>query len=49
MVDYSGGHNPAVGPDASGNAQAIASFLLCDVVEPTYGVSGNNNGTFVQP
>lgn len=48
VIDYDGGHNPAVGPAAPGVAQAIASFLLRHVVEPTYGIFGNENGTFDQ-
>jgi fermentation-respiration switch protein FrsA (DUF1100 family) len=48
IVDYNGGHDPASGPDATSNAQAIASFLLRNIVEPTYGVSGNANGGFTQ-
>lgn len=49
IVNYRGGHDPASGPDASGNAQALTSFLLRYVVEPTYGVSGAPDGTFVEP
>lgn len=48
IIDYNGGHNPAVGPGASGNAQAVASFLLRHIVEPTFGISGSANGTFKQ-
>jgi cephalosporin-C deacetylase-like acetyl esterase len=46
IVDYNGGHDPGSGPAAASNAQAIGSFLLRHVVEPTYGISGNANGTF---
>jgi cephalosporin-C deacetylase-like acetyl esterase len=49
IVNYSGGHDPFSGPVGTGNAEAIASFLLRNVVEPTYGVSGNADGTFYVP
>jgi fermentation-respiration switch protein FrsA (DUF1100 family) len=48
IVDYHGGHDPLAGSGAAGNAEAVASFLLRHVVERTYGVRGNTNGTFVQ-
>ncbi|MGH2915022.1 MAG: alpha/beta hydrolase family protein [Solirubrobacteraceae bacterium] len=48
IIDYDGGHNPALGPAAAATAQAVASFLLRHVVEPSYGISGNENGTFIQ-
>jgi cephalosporin-C deacetylase-like acetyl esterase len=48
IVDYRGGHDPFSGAVGSSNGQAIASFLLRYVVEPTYGISGNANGTFLQ-
>jgi hypothetical protein len=48
IVDFNGGHNFAVGGDASNNGQTIASFLLRHVVEPTYGISGKPDGTFLQ-
>jgi pimeloyl-ACP methyl ester carboxylesterase len=48
IIDYNGGHNPAEGPDASSNGQAVASFLLRNIVEPTYGISANANGTFLE-
>jgi dienelactone hydrolase len=46
IVDYRGGHDPTSGPAASSNGRAVAGFLLRYVVEPTYGISGNANGTF---
>jgi uncharacterized protein len=48
IVDYRGGHDPTAGPDAASNAEAVASFLLRNVVEPTYGISGDAHGTFTQ-
>jgi fermentation-respiration switch protein FrsA (DUF1100 family) len=45
IVNYSGGHDPFSGPVRAGNGEAIASFLLRNVVEPTYGVAGNADGT----
>ena len=48
IVEYRGGHDPTSGPAASSNGQAITSFLLRNLVEPTYGISGNPNGTFTQ-
>lgn len=47
IVEFRGGHNPALGPDATANADEIASFLLHNVVEPTYGISGGADGTFI--
>jgi hypothetical protein len=44
-----GGQDPTRGTDAEGNDQAIGSFLLRNLVEPTYEVSGNPNGTYIQP
>ena len=49
IVNYRGGHDPAAGPAASSNGEAVASFLLRYVVAPTYGISTNANGTFTQP
>jgi pimeloyl-ACP methyl ester carboxylesterase len=49
IVNYRGGHDPTAGPAASKNGQAVASFLLRRVVEPTYGISGSGDGTFTQP
>ena len=46
IVDYRGGHDPFSGPVGASNGDAIASFLLRNVVEPTYGIDGNANGTF---
>jgi cephalosporin-C deacetylase-like acetyl esterase len=48
IVEYRGGHDPLAGPAAASNAEAVASFLLRYIVEPTFGVSGNANGTFAQ-
>jgi pimeloyl-ACP methyl ester carboxylesterase len=48
IIDYKGGHNPVEGPEASANADAVASFLLRNIVEPTYGITGHANGTFSQ-
>jgi pimeloyl-ACP methyl ester carboxylesterase len=47
VVEYKGGHDPAVGPDGVDNANAIFSFLLRTVVEPTYGIRGHRDGTFL--
>lgn len=49
IVNYKGGHNPSEGPAASANAEAVVSFLLRNIVEPTYGIPGHANGTFSQP
>lgn len=46
FVEYRGGHDPAVGPDATANAETIFSFLLRVVVEPSYGIDGGADGTF---
>jgi pimeloyl-ACP methyl ester carboxylesterase len=48
VVDYDGGHDPFSDPAGSSNGEAVASFLLRHVVEPTYGISGNADGTFLQ-
>jgi pimeloyl-ACP methyl ester carboxylesterase len=47
IMDFTGGHDPTLGAAGASNAQAITSFLLRHLVEPTYGISGNANGTFV--
>jgi pimeloyl-ACP methyl ester carboxylesterase len=47
VVDFDGGHDPAVGPDGVQNANTIFSWLLRTVVEPTYSVDGNADGTFL--
>ena len=47
ILDFRGGHNPAIGPDAENIFNAITSFLLHNIVEPTYGIHGNENGTFL--
>ena len=47
VVNFDGGHDPATGPDGVDNANAIFSFLLRTVVEPTYGVDGHADGTFL--
>jgi fermentation-respiration switch protein FrsA (DUF1100 family) len=49
IIDYKGGHNPVDSPDASSIAQAVTSFLLRNIVEPTYGITPKANGTFSQP
>jgi uncharacterized protein len=49
IIDYKGPHNPAASPHVANIAQAVASFLLRNLVEPTYGISANKNGTFSQP
>ena len=49
IINYDGGHDPLSGPAAVANAQAISSFLLSKVVEPTYGITGQANGTYWQP
>jgi cephalosporin-C deacetylase-like acetyl esterase len=46
IVDYNGGHDPFSGPAGVSNARAVTSFLLRNLVEPTYGISGNRDGTF---
>jgi dienelactone hydrolase len=48
IVRYDGGHDPLHGAAAAGNANAIASFLLRDVVEPTFGISASAKGTYTQ-
>jgi pimeloyl-ACP methyl ester carboxylesterase len=49
IIDYVGGHNPAENADASTDAQDVASFLLRNIVEPTYGITAKANGTFSRP
>ncbi len=49
IINYDGGHDPLSGPAAGANAEAISSFLLSKVVEPTYGVTGEASGTYWQP
>jgi hypothetical protein len=46
IIDYKGGHNPVDSPDASSSAQAVTSFLLRNIVEPTYGITAQADGTF---
>jgi pimeloyl-ACP methyl ester carboxylesterase len=46
VVDFRGGHDPAVGPDAVGNAETVFSFLLRTIVEPSYHIDGREAGTF---
>jgi uncharacterized protein len=46
IVDYRGGHDPFSDRVGASNGEAIASFLLRHVVEPTFGISGNADGTF---
>jgi pimeloyl-ACP methyl ester carboxylesterase len=46
IVDFDGGHDPAAGPDAVNNANAVFSFLLRTVVEPSYDIHGQEDGTF---
>jgi fermentation-respiration switch protein FrsA (DUF1100 family) len=48
-VTVDGGQDPTRGSAAEGNDQAIGSFLLRNLVEPTYEVSGNPNGTYLLP
>jgi hypothetical protein len=47
VVNFEGGHNPATASDRVRNANTIFSFLLRTVVEPTYGVDGRADGTFL--
>lgn len=47
VVDFDGGHDPAAPPDGVDNANTIFSFLLRTVVEPTYGIKGRADGTFL--
>lgn len=47
VVEFDGGHDPATGRDGVDNANAIISFLLRTVVEPTYGVDGHTDGIFL--
>jgi pimeloyl-ACP methyl ester carboxylesterase len=42
ILEYRGGHDPGAGPAASKNGEAIVSFLLRYLVEPTYGMSGKD-------
>jgi pimeloyl-ACP methyl ester carboxylesterase len=46
VINYKGGHNPASGPAASANGDAVASFLLRNIVEPTYGITAKPDATF---
>jgi fermentation-respiration switch protein FrsA (DUF1100 family) len=48
VVNYDGGHDPLNGAAAIANANAISSFLLRWVVEPSYGISANADGTYLQ-
>jgi hypothetical protein len=48
-VTDDGGQDATRGASAEANDQAIGSFLLRNVVEPTYEVSANPNGTYLQP
>jgi len=48
VIDYAGGHDPTNGPAAPSNEQAIGSFLLTHIVEPSYGISAAGNGTYSQ-
>jgi hypothetical protein len=48
-VTDDGGQDPTRGGATEANDQAIGSFLLRNVVEPTYEVSANPNGTYLQP
>jgi uncharacterized protein len=48
VVNYDGGHNPLTGAAAAKHANAIGSFLLRYVVEPTFGISGRADGTYTQ-
>ena len=48
ILNYRGGHDPTSGPAAAANGQAIASFLLRYVVEPTYGFPAHAGGTFLE-
>jgi cephalosporin-C deacetylase-like acetyl esterase len=47
IIDYNGGHNPIDTPDAYSNAEAVISFLLRNIVEPTYGITAKADGTFL--
>jgi fermentation-respiration switch protein FrsA (DUF1100 family) len=49
VINFRGGHNPADASDVPGLADAVASFLLRTMVEPTYGITANADGTFSQP
>jgi pimeloyl-ACP methyl ester carboxylesterase len=49
IIDYTGGHNLADASDVSSYAEAVASFLLRTIVEPTYGLTANPNATFSRP
>jgi uncharacterized protein len=49
VIDYEGGHDPLAGKAGPDNAQAISSFVLVHLVEPTFGVSPKPNGTYWQP
>ena len=48
VIDYTGGHDPTSGTAAASNEQAIGSFLLTHIVEPSYGVSAAGLGTYSQ-
>jgi pimeloyl-ACP methyl ester carboxylesterase len=49
IINYTGGHDPSTGSEAPRNDDAIASFLLRNLVEPTYGISAGPTGTYWQP
>jgi fermentation-respiration switch protein FrsA (DUF1100 family) len=46
IVHFRGGHDPAEGPDAIANANTVFSFLLRNLVERSYHIDGQEDGTF---
>lgn len=48
VYDFRGSHNPTLGPDADDVANRIGSFLLHNIVQPEYGITSRQNGTFFE-
>jgi pimeloyl-ACP methyl ester carboxylesterase len=48
VLNYNGGHDPLAGNAGPATAQAISSFVLVHMVEPTFGISPHPNGTYWQ-
>jgi hypothetical protein len=48
VVNYDGGHDPLAGAAAPTHANAIGSFLLRYVIEPTFGISARADGTYTK-
>lgn len=48
IFNFDGGHNPVVGPDAEKIGNEVGSFLLREMVQPSYDIEGRSNGTFYE-